>query len=488
MKLLELKRQQQEMLPHLYGLEKYQWQIDFFESTNRYNFLTAANQIGKSSIQICKAIHWATCTDLWPKLWSKTPTMFFYCYADANQATIEFHEKWVKEFLPRGAMKDHHEYGWRCEYDNRKKIHAIHFNSGVSIYFKTYEMSPHALQASSVFAVFADEEMPKHLFDEINVRLIANRGYFHMVFTATRGQDFWRLTIEPKNGEKENFPGAFKRQISMYDCLNYANGMPSKWTVEYIQEIERSCSDPIEVQRRVYGKFVRVDGLLVNGFRRDKNTTTDCKIPEDWKWYSGTDAGTGGGRGHPAAFVFVAVSPDYKHGKVVEVWRGDDVVTSSADMLAKYQTMRNGRRCIQETYDFGGIGKDYGILAERAGEGFVRAKKDRTLGFGILNDLFRLGILDICLIDSESEKLCTELSSASSGADKTHAKDDLIDALRYAIVDIPWVMVERPKKQQDKEIVTYSGRQRIYDDRRTGIDLLIDEFEEWNNDCEFLGY
>jgi hypothetical protein len=414
--------------------------------------------------------------------------MFFYCYADANQATIEFHEKWVKEFLPRGAMKDHHEYGWRCEYDNRKKIHAIHFNSGVSIYFKTYEMSPHALQASSVFAVFADEEMPKHLFDEINVRLIANRGYFHMVFTATRGQDFWRLTIEPKNGEKENFPGAFKRQISMYDCLNYANGMPSKWTVEYIQEIERSCSDPIEVQRRVYGKFVRVDGLLVNGFRRDKNTTTDCKIPDDWKWYSGTDAGTGGGRGHPAAFVFVAVSPDYKHGKVVEVWRGDDVVTSSADMLAKYQTMRNGRRCIQETYDFGGIGKDYGILAERAGEGFVRAKKDRTLGFGILNDLFRLGILDICLIDSESEKLCTELSSASSGADKTHAKDDLIDALRYAIVDIPWVMVERPKKQQDKEIVTYSGRQRIYDDRRTGIDLLIDEFEEWNNDCEFLGY
>jgi len=478
------------MLPHLYGLEKYQWQIDFFESTNRYNFLTAANQIGKSSIQICKAIHWATCRELWPKLWGKQPTQFWYFYADASQATIEFHEKWFKEFLPRGAMKEHPDYGWRCEYDNRKKIHAIFFNSGVTIYFRTYEQSGASLQASSVFAIFADEEMPKHLFDEVNVRLIgiSNRGYFHMVFTATRGQEFWRMTIEPKDGEKENFPDAFKRQISMYDCLNYANGMPSKWTVEYIQEIERSCSDPIEVQRRVYGKFVRVDGLLVNGFRRDKNTTTDCKIPDDWKWYSGTDAGTGGGRGHPAAFVFVAVSPDYKHGKVVEVWRGDDVVTSSADMLAKYQTMRNGRRCIQETYDFGGIGKDYGILAERAGEGFVRAKKDRTLGFGILNDLFRLGILDICLIDSESEKLCTELSSASSGADKTHAKDDLIDALRYAIVDIPWVMVERPKKQQDKEIVTYSGRQRIYDDRRTGIDLLIDEFEEWNNDCEFLGY
>jgi hypothetical protein len=475
------------MLPHLHGLERYQWQIDFFESTNRYNFLTAANQIGKSSIQICKAIHWATCRELWPKLWGKNPTQFWYFYSDASQATVEYTEKWVKEFLPRGEMRNHPDYGWRPEFDSRKKIYAIHFNTGVSIYFRTYEQSASSLQASTVFAIFADEEMSTHLFDEVNVRLIANRGFFHMVFTATKGQDFWRLTMEPGHGEKENFEGAFKRQVSMYDCLFYANGKPSKWSEDYIKEIERSCSDENERQRRVYGRFVKSEGLLVNGFRRSNNTTTEFKVPDDWVWYSGVDPGTGGGRGHPTGIVFVAVSPDYKQGKVVDVWRGDDVITSSSDILSKYQTMRKGRRVIQEKYDYGGIGKDYGILAERAGEGFVHAKKDRDLGFGILNDLFRLQILEIVLIDNESEKLCVELGSAASNVDKTHAKDDLIDALRYAIVDIPWVMMERKKKDVPDLPKKFLGRGYVEDSRR-GIDLLVDEFDEWNDDCEFLGY
>ena len=35
-------------LPHLHGWKWYKWAREFFESTNRQNFLCAANQISKS--------------------------------------------------------------------------------------------------------------------------------------------------------------------------------------------------------------------------------------------------------------------------------------------------------------------------------------------------------------------------------------------------------------------------------------------------------
>ena len=75
--LLEEKVRRQEDLPFLYGWKWYLWGRKFFESKNRINLLCAANQISKSSTQIRKIIHWATCKELWPELWSRPPKQFW---------------------------------------------------------------------------------------------------------------------------------------------------------------------------------------------------------------------------------------------------------------------------------------------------------------------------------------------------------------------------------------------------------------------------
>ena len=123
--LLEKKQTIQDMLPHLYGTDWYNWSLKFFHAKDRYMCLNAANQIGKSSTQIRKAIHWATETKLWPKLWKKKPTQFWYFYPDSDVATIEFNEKWVKEWLPRGEMQEHAKFGWRAIYEKRPTGHRI---------------------------------------------------------------------------------------------------------------------------------------------------------------------------------------------------------------------------------------------------------------------------------------------------------------------------------------------------------------------------
>lgn len=488
-------------LPHLHGWKWYDWAWEFFTSTNRFNFLCAANQISKSSTQIRKAIDWATDTSKWEGLWpGKKPTQFWYLYPTRPVATGEFFEKWETEFLPRGEMKKDPVYGWEHEIKN-KEIHAIHFNSGVSIYFKTYEQDVHHLQTSTVYAIFTDEELPYELFGELRARLTATNGYFHMVFTATLGQDEWRRTIEPESDKEELFVGAFKRQVSLYDCLKYKDGSKTFWTIDRIKEIELQCVTEAEVQKRVHGKFIIVGGLRCEGFSRTRNLVKPFPIPDNWSIYTGVDIGSGGENNHPAAIVFVAMRPDGKYGVVFRGWRGDGIETAPNDILLKHQEMLSYEhvladgRVVKErftptiqSYDW--QARDFFLVASRAGAAFTPALKGREQGEGLLNTLFKLGMLQIFEGDPELAKLVVEITSLKKEEPKTRAKDDFYDAMRYAVMPAPWdfegVAGEVLKLEKEGDSDERSARQKHFDERRGGPEpdedqesTVEEELEEW---------
>lgn len=479
LRLLEEKQALKEGLPHLHGYPFYRWAKLFFDSTNRYNFLCAANQISKSSTQIRKSIHWATEPKLWKKLWRRTrPFQFWYLYPTKEVATIEFEKKWTKEFLPSGKYKTHPQYGWRAEYRN-KNIWAIHFNTGVTIYFKTYMTDVSALQTGTVHSVFCDEELPYDLYPELNMRIQAVEGYFHMVFTATLNQAEWFDTMEGK-GKNEKFPHAFKQQISMFDCLEYEDGTPSPWTVERINQIINSCGTDAEVQRRVYGKFVSEKGLKYPSFSRTENVKPPMAIPKDWFWYSGVDIG-GGGDGHPAAMVFIAVRPDYRYARVVKGWRGDSTqLTTSTDILEKYLELRGRQEMMGEFYDW--QSKDFSIVADRNGVPLQKADKGHETGENLLNALFKNGMIDIN-DTPELKPLVDELSSLRNTTPKKHAKDDFIDALRYSTSRIPfdfsWITGEvLIKKEKPLTIDEQRSQESQELDEVWGVQEEIDAMNE----------
>lgn len=496
--LEELRRRKD--LPHLYGWRWYPWAWEFFQSTNRFNFLCAANQISKSSTQIRKAIHWATEKSLWKKLWLTNPNQFIYMYPSKPVATTEFFEKWVPEFLPRGDLKETPEFGWKAEMKN-KEIWAIHFYSGVSIYFKTYAQDTQDLQTSTIHAVFADEEMPFTHYNEIRTRLTATNGYFHMVFTATLGQDEWRRTIEPRGEQEELHRGALKLQVSMYDCLKYKDGTKSPWTEERIREIELACATNAEVQKRVYGRFVVSEGLKFPSFDRGINSCPKQVIPSDWAIYTGVDVGSGGEKNHPAAISMVAIRPDYKFGIVFKGWRGDGVITTTADILEKHTELltyyipsQSGDLVKKSLYptiqSYDWHSKDFFTIATRAGIGFTPADKNRERGENLINTLFKLKMLSIMDGDSELSKLALELSSLQSGTPKTRAKDDFIDSLRYCIVSVPWDfdgVAGEIIKGEEQNVDSRSEAQKNWDERRGSIasetsgEAAEDVFEEWQS-------
>lgn len=450
-----------------------------------------------SSTQIRKCIDWATDRKGWPKLWATRPLVFWYLYPTKEVATIEFEKKWIEEFLPKNDFKGDENYGWKAEYKD-KYISALHFNTRVSVYFKTYAQQIKNLQSGTCHAIFCDEELPYESFPELRMRIAGCRGYFHMVFTATLGQQEWKDTIEPDDVKREKFKTASKWQVSYYDSQHYEDGTPSMWTDQRIKEEIEMIGDQREIDRRIHGKFVLSTGLKYPGFERSKNyVEPKDKVlpPKLWPRYVGVDIGSGKNpdrknQSHPAAICFIAVRPDYKFARIYKFWRGDDETTTAGDVLNKFILLRGQEHMTRQFYDW--QCKDFSLIAQRMGEPFEKAEKGHDIGENTLNTLFRHGMLVIDDTgDPEMDKLVNEFCSLKKDESKQTAKDDGIDSARYGTSLIPWnfsqirakVQAETAKSAKPK---TEADLRREYtlnsknDDDESMNTLWDKEIASWN--------
>lgn len=486
--LLEKKTELMYGLPYLYGWKFYSWAREFFESTNKLNFLCAANQISKSSTQIRKAIHWATEDTLWPELWLRKPTQFWYLYPSQEVVNAEFELKW-SQFLPRGQYKDDPKYGWQ-EIKRQKDTIGIRFNSGVVLFFKTYTKNVSHLQTGSCDAIFCDEELPENLYSELINRLNATDGYFHMVFTATLGQEIWRLTMDPKETEEEKFKDAAKWCVSLYEALFYEDGTRSHWTEERISNIIAKCATHAEVLKRVYGRFAVAEGRKFPQFDATRHMKEKHPIPKNWLIYAGVDPGSGGEQGHPAAISFIAVRPDFRAARCFAGWRGDKIATTNDSIVKKFKEMKKELKIESVTaqyYDW--ANKDFEMTARGMDEPFLKAEKSHEVGEGLINTLFKNDMLFI-YEDEELSKLGTELSVLRLGQNKRKAKDDFVDSFRYALSSIPFDLSgligkesdfldtpEKPMNAKEREI--YERRKAFEEPSPEEINIQA-EFDEWN--------
>ncbi len=369
----------------------YKWQLEFFYSALRISLLVAANQIGKSSIQIIKALNLAMRPELWSRYFKRRrPRMFLYYMPDSKTMDVEFEEKWIKTYLPTEEIKNHPQWGWKVEYDKptkREGVRSLTFNgTGITIYFRYYSQLPSRLQAVTADLVLLDEECPKDHWDELMVRS-QTFGMVSMVFTATIGSDYLFQAMMLQGSKRELFPDAWKKMISLYDCIHYADGTPSGiYTKERIEkEIIPTYSSQAEIDKRVFGKFVKTEGLLYQEFAEERNTCSYV-VNRDWRWVAGLDFGSGGKWGHPSAICFCQVSPCYSMARVVRTFHSGQQKFTQGDLLEKYKALSKGLE-IEAYYDWSA--SDLGELAAREGVMLLKAQKSHEIGIPLLNVLFK---------------------------------------------------------------------------------------------------
>src|SRR5690606_30570767 len=101
-----------------------------------------------------------------------------------------------------------------------------------------------------------------------------------------------------------------------------------------------------------------------------------------------------GGEGHPPAISFVAVRPDFKYGRLIKFWKGNDGSHyTTSQILNKYIEMRRGLRVTASYYDW--HSKEFYLRAVAAGLSFTKAEKSHTVGDDLLNILFKNQMLDL---------------------------------------------------------------------------------------------
>ncbi len=483
--VLERKARYEAKLPHIY-FPLYEWQKQLIDSNNRVNLLTAANQIGKSSALIRRLITNATDKRRWMELWGEgvVPRQLWYFYPDTITLEKEIDTKWVPEWLPREEMERSPIYGWKL-YKKNNTYNSLVFNSGVNVYFMTYSKQASMIQSSTVYEIFADEELPMQLYDELMFRLSATNGIFTSGFTPTLNQLYWKRAMETEPDKV--LPNAYKRSVSMYDCLKYVDGSPSRiMTLEKIKNAEEKCQNDTERQRRIWGKFVTEEGRTFYAFDYTRNVKDPYGVKE-WTIYASVDYGSGDDAGtaakkynknHPAAIVYVAVRKDYKKGAVFRAWRGDGVKTTAGDVFEKYKDLSKDLVITQACYD--PASKDFGLIAERNAVSFQKAKKDKDQGEDLLNTLFQHKMLDIFNDDPECLKLANELESLMLSRTSKGSKygDDLADALRYCVMQVPWDLSaildkteEDPDKPKQARPMTEKEFQEIQIKLRRGEDV-----------------
>jgi len=455
LRLLEEKLKLKEGLPHRYGLKRYLWQKEYDEAKYiKKRLICAANQIGKSTAQICDRIEIATDPDIWEDLWPsqfavnpKTRPYSWYLYPNQDTVMTEFREKWEPYYLPRGEYKDHEIFGWKEAIVN-KVLKYIEFNSGYKIYFKTYNQNAQDLQSGTVFAIDCDEELPENLLPELQARLFATDGYFSMAFTATLGQEFWYKVIERRGEPDEMWKDAWKRQISMYDCLKYHDGTKAPWTIGRIEQAVKNCKSKAEVERRIKGRFIKDEGLKYSGFDRERNYKPFPRdssgklfkgVPKGWSVYSAVDVGSGGDNNHPAAYSFLMVNAALTKIRWFKGRRLDGIETTAEDIYKHYVRDCGTLQPSVEAYDW--ASKDFGTISNRAGRPFKKAEKNHEFGEMALNTALKSGMFQVYYdpedVEDESLKIVREFETLGINSNKRHAKDDFIDSIRYAICEIP---------------------------------------------------
>lgn len=447
-KQLEAELEKRKRMPHRWSQKLYPWQDELIHCRHKIQVLTAANQVGKSSTMIKKTIEWATNEEIWPELWPERmkvrqpPTQFWYLYPSAQMALAEFYDKWVPLLPP----KEDPDYGWREVKVNGKFLGICFLKNKLYIYFKTYSQNVEHLQAGTAYLVVCDEEVPDTIVPELQMRVHATNGYIVFGFTATMGQPFWAEVVE----ERKRWKDAWVRQISLWDCMKFLDETPTAWTKDRIEHAIANCTTDAEVQRRIYGKFVKDSGLKFQQYNSAKHMKLWKPIPDGWRYYVGIDWGIGvssvSSSGHPSGIVFVAVDPEYTTAIVERSWRGDNQTLTCQDLVEHYVAMSADikHRISRVFYDYSAA--DIGTVAQRMGLSFERADKSREKGVSIINSLLKLRRLSVythhgrCPLDPEwvqGEKLNEEMTTLPTG-NEGKLLNELTDSMRYALIDVPF--------------------------------------------------
>lgn len=484
LELLKFEENDKFLHPHLY-FDLYDWQYEFIMCTHHRQYLTCANQVGKSFALQCKAMMWCTDVEFRKKQWGDNlPKTIWYTLPTQEHINDFYNEKWEPEFLAREESKKSGPYAWKAVKKNND-IKGIKFlATGCTLNFITLKAASSSHQGRSVGGILFDEEPDARKLSELETRTASfndpetglSNALLAFAFTPTSAQEYFKnifsfqdekflanipldlrdryfmdketgthRTCSLREESKERFKASddvWKRRVSMFEACTFRSGKRGKFTPARIRQFISDQPTRRDILVRAFAQFEKEDmgGLMYKNFNRDIHAkyikSTDlARFKTSGMLTAGLDYGSGSN--HPGGVVITWISDDRKQVKVIKIWRGEKgKITTAGDIVEKYLEMSKGYTIEFPFYDFSCA--DLKTIYNRmTGKELLPAAKQKE-GYGFVDLLLKNNMIQLLGLEEEPyiDWACVEYENINHKTDKKDRTDEITDCVRYSLYGI----------------------------------------------------
>lgn len=219
----------------------------------------------------------------------------YWVIASSHETMRDIPHKSLWEFLPRHMFPKNVEYSPRLGFGMIPTLHMTlpEGRGKCEIWFKTEEQELRAFESSRVNGVWWTECKRDVIFDALQPRLVARRGWMLMDYVPVEGWHKFRIRIPAELGSKT----IYHMRYSMHD--NAHNLAPNAIPEAREQLTER------EARVRIDGEDGSEFGIVYMEFDPRYHTCQPFQIPNEWPRYRCMDYGYR----NPTAMLWAAICP-----------------------------------------------------------------------------------------------------------------------------------------------------------------------------------
>jgi phage terminase large subunit-like protein len=283
--------------PNIHRYSPHAKQIKFHSSAARRKLYIGGNRSGKTTGGIVEDLYWARGQHPYRKV-PEPPVRGRYVTVSITEGIEKIALPEISRWCPPSLLING---SWSDSYD--KSLRTLNFANGSFIEFMSYDQDLEKFAGTSRHFTHYDEEPPKDIFTECNLRLLDVAGSWWMTMTPVEGMT-WVYDDVYEPGLKGSDPTILVVEIDTHE-----NPYLSQSEIDFVAQ----GLDEDEKKARIEGKFVHVGGLIYKMFHVNSHVLkepVDVSKIINWEWYGSLDHGFN----NPTAWLWHAVSPD---GRVV---------------------------------------------------------------------------------------------------------------------------------------------------------------------------
>jgi phage terminase large subunit-like protein len=285
-------------------------QMHFHRALDWGKLYIGGNRSGKSWGGVIEDIYWATGTHPYRET-PKPPIRGRVVAVDYVKGIEQIILPLFKQFVVPSMLING---SWDDSYSKGERL--LTFKNGSTIEFMSYEQETEKFAGTSRHFIHYDEEPPKNVFDECQLRIVDTNGNFWITMTPVEGITWVHsviyeptvngpdaLIIEPGGPNHGAVIRNEKTEILVIEVDQDENPHLS-------EEGKRRGLSLLDTEEdraaRKSGKFVQLGGLIFKTFDKNVHVIPPFMPPKNWEWYSSTDHGWN----NPSAWLWHAVAPN----------------------------------------------------------------------------------------------------------------------------------------------------------------------------------